>query len=436
MFKRIKKFLPKSLYGRVFLILVIPTFLAQALSIYIFYERHQDNIARQLASSLAGEVVTIAEYIESADDQIAEEKYLSRSKNLFHFSAKLMQKKQLPKYLHGLEVTTLPYYNAYLSSKLGKKFTVYTDGDKVISTIVEFSNSVLVVDVPYKRLVNSTSYIFLLWMVGITTILLLISLVFLKNQIRPIIRLARMADNLGRGIDIPQGFKPEGAKEVRQAYKAFYNMHQRISRFIKQRTEMLAGISHDLRTPLTRMKLELALQNEKSEFVTELEQDIAELERMINSYIEFVRGDDGEETTNQDIAELLKEITERYKTDKIELLTADKPLLFMRVNSMKRALKNIIDNALKYAKNLRITMVIEAGFVNICFDDDGKGIPPEKREDVFKPFFRLDQSRNTQTGGVGLGLSIVRDIINSHGGMVLLEDSALGGLRVTVKLPV
>lgn len=436
MFRYIKKFLPKSLYGRVFLILVIPTFLAQGLSIYIFYERHQDNIRRQLASSLAGEVVTIAEYIESADDKNAEEKYLSRSKNLFHFNAKFLSKDELENHLTGLKKTTLPYYNKSLEAKLGKNYAVYSDDNKVVSTVVEFSNSALVVDVPYKRLVNSTSYIFLLWMVGITLVLLMISLVFLKNQIRPIIRLARMADNLGRGADLSLRYKPEGANEVRQAYKAFFNMHARISRFIKQRTEMLAGISHDLRTPLTRMKLELALQNEKTEFVTELEQDIAELERMINSYIEFVRGDEGEETTKQDIAELLKEIVERYKTDKIELLTADKTLLFMRVNSMKRALKNIIDNALKYAKTLKITLVKESGFVNIYFEDDGKGIAPEKREEVFKPFFRLDESRNTQTGGVGLGLSIVRDIVNSHGGMVYLEDSSLGGLKVIVKLPV
>ena len=271
-------------------------------------------------------------------------------------------------------------------------------------------------------------------MTGTTLLLLGISIMFLKNQIRPVVRLARLADNLGRGHEITIN-KPEGAAEVRLAFKAFANMQQNLSRFVRQRTEMLAGISHDLRTPLTRMKLELALQKDKTEFVQNMEKDIKELEHMVNSYIEFARGDEGEEASLADLAVIIEEVAERYKPADIKI-TAEKINMYMRPNSIKRVVTNIIENALKYAKKLEIKAYKQAEFAVVEFDDNGIGIAPEKREDVFKPFYRIEESRNSETGGIGLGLSVVRDIVNSHGGTVHLEDSALGGLKVVIRLPV
>lgn len=421
------------------MILILPTVMAQAISVYIFYERHLDHVSRQLSLSLSAEIATVADYVENAKTEEDKQKYMERAVVLFGFSPKIMTVWQAKNHTAGLSKINHKEYESRLRARIKHPVDIYSDQEKVITTIVYFGDKALVIDTPYKRLINSTSQIFIWWMTGITTILLVVSILFLKNQIRPIARLARLADNFGRGHDVTYAYKPEGAHEVRQAFKAFINMQQRISRFVKQRTEMLAGISHDLRTPLTRIKLELALQKDKPEFVNELEKDILELETMITSYIEFVRGDEGEEATQQDIAAVLEDVVKRYKSKKIKLNAAP-VTAYIRPNSMKRVFKNVIDNALKYGKNLRITAAKDGEFAVIEFEDDGTGIPADKREDVFKPFYRMEKSRNLETGGIGLGLSIVRDIVNSHGGTVSLEDSekpdGLGGLKLIIKLSV
>jgi two-component system osmolarity sensor histidine kinase EnvZ len=438
MFRALKKYLPESLFGRTLLILTIPTLIAQMLSVYIFYERHWNNISRHLALSLAGEVVTMTEYIEEAKGFETEQRYLNRSKNLFYFNAKLMSQEAAQKHVASLDKTSFAFYNARLKTSLKKPFEVYSDHSEVISTIVYLSNSALVVDVPYKRLFNSTSYIFIIWMVGSTFILLTIAVIFLKNQIRPIIRLARLADYFGRGQEAPANFKPEGAKEVKQAGYAFLKMQNRIKRYIKQRTDMLTGISHDLKTPLTRIKLDLAIikqKNSNADF-SGIEKDMLELERMVNSYLDFIRTDEEEEITPTDIGELVTEVSSGYSDIEIEILSKSLKA-GVRSTAIKRVIRNLIENAKRFSTQIKISLLrLENNYILIIVDDNGQGIPYDKREDVFKPFFRIDDSRNTETGGVGLGLSVVRDIVNRHGGTVHIEDSPLNGTRVVVKLPV
>ncbi len=438
MLRKFKKYLPASLFGRTLLILVLPTIVAQAFAVYMFYERHWSGLSRHLALSLAGEVATIAEYIESATDIETEKSFLARSKNLFFFNPYLKPHDQVESHVKGLQKARFKYYNTRLEKTLNHPFKVFSDNDKRISTVIYYPNNVLIVDVPYKRLFSSSSYVFLIWMTGTSTLLMVIAVIFLRNQVRPIVRLSRLADNFGRGQKAPASFRPEGAKEVRQAGQAFIKMQDRIQRYIKQRTEMLAGISHDLRTPLTRIKLDLEMLREKNSTCdfSGIGDDIRELELMVNSYLEFVRNDEDEEAVETDIVPLVEELIKKYPDAGFEALNSPlKPRI--RPLAITRAVKNLLDNASRYGTKTKVSLLkFENNYVLLIVDDNGSGIPNDKREAVFKPFYRIEDSRNKETGGVGLGLSIVRDIINHHGGTVHIEDSPLGGARVIVKLPI
>ncbi|MEM7652550.1 MAG: ATP-binding protein, partial [Pseudomonadota bacterium] len=300
--------------------------------------------------------------------------------------------------------------------------------------------------VPRERLFSATTYIFLLWMVGTSLVFFAMAMVFMRNQIRPIRRLASAADRFGKGLDIPT-FKPEGATEVRRAAAAFNQMRARIERQMRQRTEMLAGVSHDLRTPLTRMKLQLAMISD-AQGADDLATDVAELERMIEGYLMFARGEGTELAEETDLLLLLR----RAVGDQVRggqavelefsghLAHANTQLeLPLRPQAFRRAITNFLTNADRYAENTVVTITERLGngpgSVEITIDDDGPGIPPAEREAVFRPFYRVDWSRNTSTGGVGLGLSIARDVVRGHGGDVMLSESPLGGLRVFIRLP-
>jgi two-component system osmolarity sensor histidine kinase EnvZ len=300
---------------------------------------------------------------------------------------------------------------------------------------VQLQDGLLELFVPRKRLFSSTTYIFVLWMVGTSMLLLGIATVFMRNQVRSVRKLAAAADSFGKGLDVPN-FKPEGATEVRQAAMAFSLMRDRLKRQIQQRTEMLAGVSHDLRTPLTRMKLQLAMMADV-EGCAELQEDVAEMERMVEGYLAFARGEGGEKPVLTDLGELLEDVVGRYRRQgcEIDLHVEDKVALTLRPHALSRALSNLIGNALRYGGHVWVRAGRRPDAVEVVVDDDGPGIPAEKREQVFKPFHRLEHSRNVATGGVGLGLTIARDIVRSHGGDVVLEDSPLGGLRARVRLP-
>ena len=307
--------------------------------------------------------------------------------------------------------------------------------DRHVVIDVQLPNGVLHIVTARKRLFSTTTYIFVLWMVGSSLALLAVATIFMRNQVKPIRRLAEAADDFGKGRDARK-FKPEGATEVRQAAIAFIAMKERIQRHITQRTEMLAGVSHDLRTPLTRMKLQLEMATETSELIN-LKEDLSEMETMLCGYLDFAKGEGGEKQILTNLGNLLDIIATqaRRKGSIIDLHVEGEINVPVRPKVFKRAIINLIDNAVRYAEHVSLRVGKREDFVDIIIDDDGPGIPEGIREDVFKPFFRIDESRNMETGGVGLGLSIARDVVRGHGGDIKLGTSPVGGLRARVILP-
>jgi two-component system osmolarity sensor histidine kinase EnvZ len=280
-----------------------------------------------------------------------------------------------------------------------------------------------------------TTLIVVLWMIGTSAVLFVVAMMFMRNQVRPIRRLAQAAESFGKGREVPN-FRPGGATEVRQAAAAFIEMRDRIKRQIAQRTDMLSGVSHDLRTPLTRMKLQLAMLGDSTE-IAELKADIAEMERMIEGYLAFVRGEGHEAPKETDLAPLLGEIVDgaRREGAVIELETEGDLRVAVRPHALKRCITNLVTNATRYGKRVAIHAVRQAESIEIAVVDDGPGIPASRREDVFRPFVRLESSRNQATGGIGLGLTIARDIVRGHGGDIVLQEAPGGGVKASVRLP-
>ena len=323
-----------------------------------------------------------------------------------------------------------------LRSSLQRPFNIKESTiEKHILVNIQLSEGVLQVEFARKRLFSSTTYVFVLWMVGTSMILFGLATIFMRNQVKPIRRLAIAAEDFGKGRDTPN-FKPEGAIEVRQASSAFISMRDRIKRQVSRRTEMLAGVSHDLRTPITRMKLQLELLKENKN-TGELARDLSEMEHMLEGYLAFARGEGEELPKEVNVVKLVKQVIGDVKKNgaNIVLSSEKRVLISLRPNLFRRCIANLIENADRYASAVSVELTVEVGFVKILIDDNGPGISEELRDQVFRPFFRLDDSRNLDTGGVGLGLAIARDAIISHGGEIELQDSPTGGLRVMLKLP-
>jgi two-component system osmolarity sensor histidine kinase EnvZ len=301
---------------------------------------------------------------------------------------------------------------------------------------VQAADGVIEVVAPLGRLYTTSSWAFVAAIVGSALVLFGLATVFVRRELQPIRKLAKIADALGKGRDVAD-FEPEGSQEARQAGRAFLTMRERLRRQIQQRTEMLAGVSHDLRTPLTRMKLGLAMLDDGPE-KRELEADVTEMERMIEGYLAFARGEGDEEPSPVNVGELLEEVASGARRDGGAVLVAFSGDLntSLRPTAMKRCLSNLLVNALRHGRRVELRARRRKAAIEITVDDDGPGVPAERREDVFRPFFRLDGSRNPMTGGVGLGLTIARDVVRSHGGELHLEDSPLGGLRARLRLPV
>jgi two-component system, OmpR family, osmolarity sensor histidine kinase EnvZ len=323
-----------------------------------------------------------------------------------------------------------------ITERVGRPYRIDTVSEpRDIRIQVQLPEGVLTANVPRKRLSTSTTYIFVLWMIGSSLVLLLVATIFLRNQVKSLRRLAAAAEGFGKGRPVSFS-KIEGALEVRQAAAAFIRMRARIERQIRQRTEMLAGVSHDLRTPLTRMKLALELLGADPSAVG-LKSDVAEMERLITLYLEFARGEGTETPVETDIAQLIEEVAASTQRDGRTATVKQPPRLVVpvRPNALRRCLNNLVANAGRYGGHVWVSSVPVEDGVDILIDDDGPGIPPEERDRVFQPFVRLDSSRNPATGGIGLGLTIARGVARSHGGEVQLEDSPHGGLRARVHLP-
>lgn len=427
-----KTLLPKSLFGRVLLILILPTVLIQLIMAYIFFSRHWDNVTRYLSYALAGEMAFLTAQLDTLP-----ENYHEKLIQDFEMATGIAVSLE-PKTAFDAVRTSNVYaeFQEQLRLNLTRPFTVRRiSGDAVIEVHIGFPEYTVRLLASVKRLESRTTIIYLVWMTGVSLVFLVIAVLFLRNQIRPINRLAEAADNFGRGQDAP-GFRPHGAREVRKAARAFIVMKERISRQVRTRTEMLASISHDLRTPLTRMKLQLAML-EDNDATRELRDDVQQMEHMIQEYLDFVRGEGGEEAVQVAVDELLADVVEDYRRLKVDVLLKEAASVStgIRVSAFRRMMHNLIDNALRYGKRCDVSLVKTVNYCEIRVDDEGAGIPEEKREEVFRPFSRLDVSRNLKAAGVGLGLTIARDIVQAHGGSISLGESPKGGLRVSIRIP-
>ncbi len=434
---KIKRLLPHSLLGRSLLIIVTPLILLQVISAVIFYERHWDNVGRRLAQSVAGDVGAIADALRETNTPESRAAVFRIAATYMDLTASFREEAILPNAVLSKGGAADEVLARALTERMQRPFAIDIQGaDADVGIHIQFTDGVLDVVVPRKRLYSSTTYIFVMWMVGSSLILFAVAMIFMRNQVRPIRRLAAAADALGKGRDVPT-FKLQGATEVRQAATAFNIMRERLLRQISQRTEMLAGVSHDLRTPLTRMKLQLAMLKETQE-ITDLKADVREMEEMVDGYLAFARGEGSEEPADTDIGDLLAEVVggaQRAGGD-IQLATDGALSVLVRPAALKRCFANLIGNAMRYGKHVTVSAARRGSVVEITVDDDGPGIPSDQRDEVFRPFRRLEESRNIETCGVGLGLTIARDIIHGHGGAIYLEDSPLGGLRARLRLPV
>lgn len=434
----IKKILPRSLLGRSLMILVVPLVLLQVISAFIFYEAHWDKVSKYLARGLAGDVGALVDMIRNdpGEDGLARTFLISRQR--FNMAASLRKGEILANNENIVEGSIPdPFLLSALDERVGLPYHILAPADKKTLTIeVQLSDGVLSVTALRKRLFSSTTYVFVLWMVGSSMLLFGVAIIFMRNQVRPIRRLAQAADAFGKRQSVAR-FKPEGAREVRQAATAFLKMKARIERQIEQRTHMLAGVSHDLRTPLTRMKLQLAMMGEEDD-IKDLRDDIQEMEHMLEGYLDFVRGEGEEEPEDTNISHILVSVVQgiKRKDIPIDYENIEDLHLQVRPNAFKRCVTNLVENAGRYGTHIWLSLNQRNDAIEVTVDDDGPGIPEDMREEVFKPFFRLDKSRNIQTGGVGLGLSIVRDVVRAHGGDIQLTTSPQGGLRARLRFPV
>ena len=436
---RIKNILPQTLFGRALLIIVTPLILMQAISTFVFFDRHWDTMTRRLAHTLAGDIAFIVDSLTPLPKQLDLNQIFLKADDILHirltYSPEEILVKKKP--FQQWDRVRKSLRDA-LKERVRRPFSIDTiKKERRIEIKVQLPQGLLNVNVHEKRLYSSTPYIFLMWMIGSSLVLFAIAIIFMRNQIRPIRRLAIAARSFGMGRGSSE-IKPSGAKEVRQATQAFRQMRERISRQFAQRTEMLAGVSHDLRTPLTRMKLQIEML-ERTPETRELQDDIQEMERMIDGYLTFARGEGSESLSKINLASLIEEIisTERRDGSLINFVNKSKTIksVTLRPQAIKRAITNLIINSKKYAETIKVEFEYNSEHAIITIDDNGPGIKPEHRDDVFKAFFRLDPSRNTDTGGTGLGLTIAKDIVQSHGGDLLLSEASLGGLRATITLP-
>ncbi len=434
---KIKEYLPHSLLGRSLLIIVIPLILLQLVSATVFYENHWNKVSQRLARNLAGDIAAVIELIgrnptASSASQVFDLAANTMAMRIDFENGKIL--KNVPEQRRGGIVDRMLI--RAMDEAVKKPFTVSTDKiEKHVVIAVQLSGGVLNIVTNRKRLFSSTTYIFVLWMVGTAMFLFGIATIFMRNQVRPIRRLAAAADNFGKGRDAPR-FKPEGATEVRLAAAAFISMRDRIQAQIGQRTDMLAGVSHDLRTPLTRMKLQLEMLGDDGA-VSDLKGDILEMEQMLEAYLAFARGEGDEAPKPTNLTHMLEEIAGQARRNgaQIDLHTEGNIVVPVRPNAFRRCVTNIVENADRYGEHVSIRAGQRDDAVEIVVDDDGPGIPDDAREDAFKPFFRIDNSRNPETGGVGLGLTIARDVMRGHGGDINLDGSPAGGLRARLTLP-
>jgi len=428
-----KKIIPSTLIGRSIIIIFVPIIILVLLTATVFYQTSWNIISKRLAESVVADINVLVKLIEEDLKEYA----IKIAKEDFKMKLIIREEKISDPFATNINRGILSKRLRQSLENLKKPF-YYDLGnlEKGVLITIQLNEELLIINVDKDRLYSETAFVFLLWMIFASLILLMTSYFLMNKQLKPLKRLAIIAETFGRGLDAPE-IKGGGAHEIRQTSQAFNQMRTRIKRFLKQRTDMLAGVSHDLRTPLTRMKLQVSLiKDHKAK--SELELDISEMTAMLDSYVSFVKTESPEPIDNIIINDIVKDCLKSLESSKIKIIIDEKDIIKTsgRPLQLKRAFQNIIDNSKRYANKIKIFICIEKDECKIEISDNGQGIPKENYEDVFKPFFTLDPSRNKLKGESGLGLTITRDIIRSHGGEIKLDKSEIGGLKLLVLLPI
>ncbi len=430
--KFIKKFLPKRLFYRALLIVAIPIIVAQVSISIVFFDSLWIKTNKGMTRALVGEIKTFMSAYEN--EEYDKEFLIILFKNHLDFNIKFEPSGILPK--ENTERWFSPVDRTLrreLKSQVGNYWFNTTSYKNLIDLRVKYKEGYFQFLIPKERVTSSSARLFGLWITLPSFLMIAIAIIFLKNQTRPIINLAKASEKFGRGEDVDD-FRPSGALEIRQAGYEFDKMRKRIIRHLNQRSEMLSGISHDLRTPLTRMKLQLAFVKDK-EISKKLSDDVTEMEKMLNEYLQFARSRSTEKTETFDVSKLLEDSVKKYEKNKISTEIPSGVYLDGRKNLIIRCFNNLIENSIKYSKNIFVSLKKSKNSITIIIDDDGPGIPENERENVFKPFYKIDKSRGDSKSSVGLGLSIASDIIRSHGGSIILQTSPKKGLRTKIFLP-
>ena len=441
----LKKIIPISLLGRSLVIVFVPIVVLVIITCIIFYQTSWDIISKRLSQSVVGDIGAVIDLIDQkkiseAKDIIEPTLNLNEAKLLaqkyFNFKIQLRENEFLN--VKDFKPKKRVFENR-LSSELkllNREFVFDSrDLESGLKIKIQVENNILIINVDKDRLYSGRAFVFILWMIFSSIILFFIAYIFMKNQTRPLKRLAILAETFGRGHDVPN-LKSSGSIEIRQTANAFNLMRTRIKRFLKQRTEMLAGVSHDLRTPLTRMKLQTTMLKD-DKIKIDIQNEIAEMTSMLDSYLNFTRGEISDPIEKIDFNLMLKELVNnlRIPNKNIELIIKKEIISSGRPAQIRRSLVNIIENAKRYSNLIQIILNIIGDEIIISIEDDGPGIEPKYYKDIFRPFFTIDKSRNKSIGGSGLGMTISRDIVRSHGGDIFLDKSNLGGLKVLINLP-
>ena len=432
--KFLKKILPKQLFYRALLIVAIPIIIIQVTISVVFFDSLWIKTNQGLTRALVGEIDTLID-IYNNENEYNKKKLTDLYNQNFNFSIRFLENTKLPdikmeRWFSPMDRTL----RRELKSKINEYWFNTTAYQEVVDLRIKFNNGVLQIFFPKERIQTSSIRIFALWITLPAFLLITIAMIFLKNQTRPIIKLAEASERFGRGEDVDE-YTPSGALEIRKAGYEFDRMRKRILRHLNQRSEMLSGISHDLRTPLTRIKLQLALIKDE-EISKKLSHDVDEMEKMLNEYLQFSKSTFAEKNEIFNISDLIISIVNQYEKNNIIIEQNEKNTFNGRKNLIQRCLNNIIDNALKFASNVKIKQYKIKKNILIFIEDDGPGIHVSEHDNVFKPFYKIDKSRGQSKSSVGLGLSISSDIIRSHGGNIELSESKMGGLMIKISLPV
>ncbi|MCM2291239.1 ATP-binding protein [Allorhizobium sp. BGMRC 0089] len=428
---------PTGLYARTLLIIILPMLILQTVLLFVFMERHWQLVTQRLSAAVTHDIASIIDLLEAYPND--KDRILTMARDRMGLIASLEKGGDLP------APRPKPFFSILdqvlsdeLRNQIKRPFWIDTLGDSPLIEIrIKLGDHILRIFTRRSQAYASNSHIFLVWMYGTSLVLIIIATLFLRGQIRPILALAAAAESFGKGQPAPENFSPRGADEIRRAGLAFMLMRERIERQMEQRTAMLTGVSHDLRTILTRFKLQLALSGDNPD-LEPLNEDVDAMQSMLEGYMAFARGEAEEDFGPLNLNDMMNRIADDYalhgKSFRYEL--QGNAEIIVRPHAFWRLIGNLAANGRRYANHVEVDIRHGAKWLTVTFDDDGPGIPAQSREDVFKPFFRLDEARNLDATGTGLGLAIARDIARSHGGNVTLSDSPLGGLRATVRVPV